>query len=474
VHDTNLLSRAGNIASYFVISLYLSDRLGVFMARAAIILAAGQGTRMKSALPKVMHPIAGLPIVGHVIRAARDAGVRKIVLVTAPDAQQLIAFAHRQGAETATQDQQLGTGHAAASARGVLGDFHGTVVVTYGDMPLLTAETFDAAFAAQMRTGMSLVAFRPVDAAAYGRVLLDKDGLLDRIVEFKDANAEIRGVGLCNAGIVTADVQNFFQWAAQLRNENSQGEYYLTDVPMIAKEQGIRTSVVIAGAEQMMGVNSRSELAAAEASMQRRLRSHALEAGAGLTAPETVFFSHDTVIEPDAQIGPYVVFGPGVTIKSGAEIKAFSHIEGAVVSGGALVGPYARLRPGALIEEDVHIGNFVEVKNTRVERGAKANHLTYLGDARVGQGANIGAGTITCNYDGFDKHHTDIGKGAFVGSNSSLVAPVAIGDGSYIGAGSVITKATDKDSLAVTRAEQRAVAGWAEKFRTRKMAEKGK
>ncbi|HEV2649975.1 MAG TPA: bifunctional UDP-N-acetylglucosamine diphosphorylase/glucosamine-1-phosphate N-acetyltransferase GlmU [Rhizomicrobium sp.] len=442
------------------------------MARAAIILAAGQGTRMKSALPKVMHAVAGLPIVGHVIRAARDAGVRKIVVVTAPGADALTAFAHAHGAETAVQDKQLGTGHAAASARGLLGDFHGTVVVTYGDMPLLTAATFDAAFAAQMRTGMSLVAFRPEDPAAYGRVLLDKDGLLDRIVEFKDANADIRAVGLCNAGIVTADVQNFFKWAAELRNENAQNEYYLTDVPTIARTQGVKTSVVVADAAQMMGVNSRSELAAAESAMQARLRAHALDAGAGMTAPETVFLCHDTVIEPDAQIGPFVVFGPGVTIKSGAEIKAFSHVEGAVVSKGALVGPYARLRPGAVIEEDVHIGNFVEVKNSRIEKGAKANHLTYLGDARVGAGANIGAGTITCNYDGFDKHHTDIGKGAFIGSNSALVAPVSIGDGTYVGAGSVITKETAPDSLAVTRADQKEIPGWAAKFRTRKKAER--
>ncbi len=442
------------------------------MARAAIILAAGQGTRMKSARPKVMHAVAGLPIVGHVIAAARAAGVRRIVVVTAPVADELKAFAEKQGAETAIQAEQLGTGHAAACARAALKDFVGTVVVTYGDMPLLTAATFDVAFAAQMRTGMSLVAFRPDDAAAYGRVLLDKDGLLDRIVEFKDANAETRAVGLCNAGIVTADAQHFFKWAAELRNENAQSEYYLTDVPTIARAGGVKTSVVVADAREMMGVNSRAELANAEAAMQTRLRARALESGVGMTAPETVFLSHDTVLEPDAQIGPYVVFGPGVTIKSGAEIKAFSHVEGAVVSKGALVGPYARLRPGAVIEEDAHIGNFVEVKNARIEKGAKANHLTYLGDARVGAGANIGAGTITCNYDGFDKHHTEIGAGAFIGSNSALVAPVTVADGTYVGAGSVITKDTGKDSLAVTRAEQKEIPGWAEKFRTRKKAEK--
>jgi bifunctional UDP-N-acetylglucosamine pyrophosphorylase/glucosamine-1-phosphate N-acetyltransferase len=442
------------------------------MTRAAIVLAAGMGTRMKSATPKVMHAVAHLPILGHVIAALRGAKVERIVVVTSPDGQVVRDYAKSLGAETAIQAKQLGTGHAAAAARDVLADFSGTLVVCYGDMPMMTSAALDKSFAAREQHGMALVAFQPRDAAAYGRVILDDDGLVDRIVEFKDANAKERAVDLCNAGVITADAKSFFRWAAALKNDNAQKEYYLTDVPALAKTDGVRCSVTIADEVEVMGVNSRAELAAAEAAMQRRLRDRALNAGVGMIAPETVYLSHDTVLEADVQLGLYVVFGPGVTVKSGAEIKAFCHLEGAIVSSGALVGPYARLRPGAVLEDDVHIGNFVEVKKTVVEKGAKANHLTYLGDARVGAGANIGAGTITCNYDGFDKHFTDIGAGAFIGSNSALVAPVKIGDGTYVGAGSVITRETEKDSLAVTRAEQKQISGWAEKFRTRKKAEK--
>jgi bifunctional UDP-N-acetylglucosamine pyrophosphorylase/glucosamine-1-phosphate N-acetyltransferase len=442
------------------------------MARAAVILAAGQGTRMKSAKPKVMHAVAGLPILGHVIAAMRGAGVTRIVVVSHAAGGAVRDFAAALGAESVVQEEQRGTGHAALCAAPLLAGFKGTVVVNNGDMPLVTAPTIASAFAAGEAAGLSILAFRPRDPAAYGRVLLDGRGMLDRIVEYKDASAAERAVGLCNAGTVTADCESFFRWAAVLKNDNAQREYYLTDVPAIAKAAGVACAVAVADEIEVMGMNNRAELAEAERRMQHRLRARALEAGVGMTAPETVFLSHDTVLEPDVQIGPYVVFGPGVTVRSGAEIKSHSHLEGAVVAGGALVGPYARLRPGADIGEDAHIGNFVEVKNTRIEKGAKANHLSYLGDARVGAGANIGAGTITCNYDGFDKHRTDIGAGAFIGSNSALVAPVTIADGVYVGAGSVITKAMAKDSLVVTRAGQTEVPGWAEKFRTRKRAEK--
>jgi bifunctional UDP-N-acetylglucosamine pyrophosphorylase/glucosamine-1-phosphate N-acetyltransferase len=441
------------------------------MARAAIILAAGQGTRMKSAKAKVMHTIAGLPILGHVIAAARGAGAERVVVVLAPGAVEVEAFALRHGAETVVQDKQLGTGHAAACAFEALKDFTGKVVVTYGDHPLFTAATFEASFAAQEKSGMAIVAFHS-KSTAYGRIIMKADGLLDRIVEYRDANATERNVELCNAGILAADAKGFFRWAGELKNNNVQKEYYLTDIPTIARRDGIGCSVVTIDEAETMGVNSRAELAVAEAAMQQRLRARALESGVGMTAPETVFLSFDTLLEPDVQVGPHVVFGPGVTVKGGAEIKAFSHLEGAVVARGATVGPYARLRPGADIGEDAHIGNFVEVKNARIETGAKANHLSYLGDARVGAGANIGAGTITCNYDGFDKYHTDIGAGAFIGSNSALVAPVKVADGVYVGAGSVITKSMSNDSLVVTRAEQKEIPGWAEKFRARKRAEK--
>jgi len=441
------------------------------MARAAVILAAGQGTRMKSAKAKVMHQVAGLPILGHVMAAARGAGAERIVVVLAPGAVDVEAFAIQNDAETVVQERQLGTGHAAACALNALKDFSGTLVVTYGDHPLFTAATFEASFAAQARTGMAIVAFHS-QSTAYGRVLTRSDGLLDRIVEYRDATEDERQVDLCNAGIMAADAESFFRWAGALKNDNVQQEYYLTDIPAIAGRDNVGCSIITVDEAETMGVNSRAELAIAESAMQQRLRARALAAGAGMIAPETVFLAHDTLLEADAQVGPYVVFGPGVTVRSGAEIRAFSHLEGAIVESGAIVGPYARLRPGARIGEDAHIGNFVEVKNASIERGAKANHLAYLGDARVGAGANIGAGAITCNYDGFDKHRTDIGAGAFIGSNAALVAPVKVGDGVYVGAGSVITKETAKDSLALTRAEQKEFPGWAEKFRKRKRAQK--
>jgi bifunctional UDP-N-acetylglucosamine pyrophosphorylase/glucosamine-1-phosphate N-acetyltransferase len=441
------------------------------MTRAAVILAAGMGTRMKSAKPKVMHEVAGLPILGHVIAAARGAGVERIVVVTSPDGAMVRDFAEAQGAQTVIQNKQLGTGHAAAAAASALADFDGEVVICYGDMPLMTAKTFDASFAARKKAGLAIVAFHS-KSTAYGRVIADTDGLLDRIVEYRDANAVERKVDLCNAGIMAADAKSFFRWAAKLENNNVQEEYYLTDVPKLAKAEGQGCAIAVADEGEMMGVNSRAELAEAEAAMQVRLRGAALTNGVGMIAPETVFLSHDTVLESDVQIGPYVVFGLGVAVRGGAEIKSHSVLEGAEVKSGAIVGPHARLRLGAMIGEGAHIGNFVEVKNSTIGKGTKANHLAYLGDATVGDAANIGAGTITCNYDGFDKHRTTIGNGAFIGSDTALVAPVIVGDGAYVGAGSVVTKTVAKDALAVTRAEQREIPGWAEKFRTRKKAEK--
>ncbi|HTT96511.1 MAG TPA: bifunctional UDP-N-acetylglucosamine diphosphorylase/glucosamine-1-phosphate N-acetyltransferase GlmU [Rhizomicrobium sp.] len=441
------------------------------MTRAAVILAAGMGTRMKSAKPKVMHEVAGLPILGHVIAAARGAGVERIVVVTSPDGAMVRDFAQANDAQTAIQDKQLGTGHAAAAAASALSGFGGEVVICYGDMPLMTAKTLEASFEARKKAGLAIVAFHS-KSTAYGRVIADKDGLLDRIVEYRDTNDEEKKVDLCNAGIMAADAKSFFRWAAKLENNNVQKEYYLTDVPKFAKADGHGCAIAVADEGEMMGVNSRVELAEAEAAMQARLRSAALLDGVGMIAPETVFLSHDTILEADVQLGPYVVCGLGVTVRSGAEIKSHSVLEGAEVKSGAVVGPHARLRPGAVIGEGAHIGNFVEVKNSTIGKGTKANHLAYLGDATVGDAANIGAGTITCNYDGFDKHRTTIGSGAFIGSDTALVAPVTVGDGAYVGAGSVITKAISKDALAVTRAEQKEIPGWADKFRTRKKAEK--
>jgi bifunctional UDP-N-acetylglucosamine pyrophosphorylase/glucosamine-1-phosphate N-acetyltransferase len=444
-------------------------------AKAGVILAAGQGTRMKSAKPKVMHEVAGQPMLAYVIDAMRKSGVERIVIVSAPHMDDMRGYASGAGCENAIQHKPLGTGNAALSAQSVLQGFTGAVVVNNGDMPMARSEMIAESLASAAKTGLSIVAFRPADPLHYGRVILDKSGMLDRIVEWKDASAEQRAIDLCCAGTYSAaNAAKFFSWAAKLKNDNAQGEYYLPEVPLVAKADGVKSAVTETDEIAVMGVNSRAELAQAEAAMQQRLRAKLLDAGVGMTAPETVYLSYDTIIEADAQIGPYVVFGPGVVVRGGAQIKSHSHLEGADVGKGALIGPYARLRPGAVIEENVHIGNFVEVKKARIEKGAKANHLSYIGDARVGAGANIGAGTITCNYDGFDKHLTDIGAGAFIGSNSALVAPVKIGDGAVTGAGSVITKDVEANALAVERAEQKQVLGWAEKFRARKKATKKK
>lgn len=427
---------------------------------------------MKSARPKVMHEIAGRPILGHVMAAMRKAGIEYLVVVTASDATETRAYAESQGGLWAIQEQQLGTGHAANAARAKLADFPGLVVVTYGDMPLVTPACFEASLAARSKSGLSLVAFQAKDPSAYGRVILDGDGFVDHIVEQKDADAQARACTLCNAGIFAAEAKPFFRWTAALGNDNAQREYYLTDVPKLAKRDGVACTVATVDEDEVMGVNSRGELARAELRVQARLRAAALEAGVTLREPETVHFSFDTILEADVEVEPFVMFGPGVVVRSGARIRAFSHLEGAQVGQGAIVGPHARLRPGAVLEENVHIGNFVEVKNTRVGAGAKANHLAYLGDAAVGAGANIGAGTITCNFDGFDKHRTEIGAGAFIGSNTALVAPVRVGEGAYVGAGSVITRDVNPDALAVVRAEQVENTGWADLFRTRKKAEK--
>ncbi len=442
------------------------------MSKAAVILAAGQGTRMKSSLPKVLHKVAGLPLLGHVVNALRAAGVERIVVVTSPAGEVVRDYAQAMGCESAIQHQQLGTGHAALAAKDALADFIGTLVIANGDMPLITADTITECLTAQTRTGLALLTFQPADPAAYGRVMLTPDGFLARIVEYKDATDSERAITLCNGGCYAANAQNFFRWAAALKNENAQKEYYLTDVPVLARLDGVKCAIAMTDEVSVTGVNSRAELAAAEKLYQDRTRTRLLKDGVTMTAPETVFFSHDTSIENDVEIEPYVVFAPGVSVKTGARIRSHSHLEGAHVASGAVIGPFARLRPGATIGENAHIGNFVEVKNANIGAGAKANHLTYLGDAVVGAGANIGAGTITCNYDGFTKAVTEIGAGAFIGSDTALVAPVKVGDGAITAAGSVITQDVAADALAVARGAQVEKPGWAKAFRDRKKSEK--
>jgi bifunctional UDP-N-acetylglucosamine pyrophosphorylase / glucosamine-1-phosphate N-acetyltransferase len=423
---------------------------------------------MKSQLPKVLHKVAGLPLLGHVIAALRGAGVDRIVVVTAPSGEDVRAYAKSLGADSVVQDRQLGTGHAARAAESALGAFAGTLVIANGDMPLVTPEVIQECRKAQSRTGLAMLAFQAGDPAQYGRVLLTPDGFLNRVVEYKDASAPERAVTLCNGGCYAADAGKFFRWAAALKNENAQKEFYLTDVPALARGDGVKCAIALADEVSVLGVNSRAELAQAEEKFQQRMRARLLADGVGMTAPETVFFAHDTVAEADVEIEPFVMFGPGVVLRSGARIRAFSHLEGAEVSSGAIIGPYARLRPGARIGEEAHIGNFVEVKNTEVGKGAKANHLTYLGDAKAGAGANIGAGTITCNYDGFTKSVNEIGAGAFIGSDTALVAPVKVGAGAITAAGSVITEDVAPDALAIARGVLTEKPGWAKAFRDRK------
>lgn len=440
------------------------------MMRAGIILAAGHGTRMKSATPKVMHKVAGLPMLGHVINAMRDGGVENIVVVIQPGADEIRAFAETMGAKTVVQEQQLGTGHAAACAVKGFENKEAYAVIAYGDMPLVRDQTLAAALTTAEGCGLSVTAFHAKDPAAYGRVVLDGEGYLQRIVEYKDASEPQRKIDLCNAGIFALRLSNLERWSAQLDQNNAQNEFYLTDIPTIAKKEGVRCHVLTMSESEAIGVNSRAELARAEEEMQDRLRADFMNEGVTMISPKSVFLSYDTVLEPDVTLEPNIFCGPGVIIHTGAVIHANSYLEGVVVGKGALIGPFARLRPGAVLEENVHIGNFVEVKKSRIETGAKVNHLTYIGDARVGARTNIGAGTITCNYDGYNKSHTDIGADVFIGSDTSLVAPVSVGDGALIGAGSTITRDVPANSLSVTRAPQKDIPGAAEVFRKRKKA----
>lgn len=436
---------------------------------AAIVLAAGRGTRMKSRGPKVLHKVAGLSMVGHVLSSLKAAGTQETVLVTAPDQDEVRAAAMElmPGLLCAVQEQQLGTGDAVKAARPHLSDGQHPVVVLCGDTPLLTTQTLAGLIeTANSQCDIAVLGFRAGDPTGYGRLLLDDDGFLREIREHADASLEERAVNLCNSGVIAFRSAGLLDLLDRIGHDNAKNEYYLTDIIAVAQADGLKASVVKCAEDEVVGVNSRAQLARAEVLMQHRLRLSAMDAGVTLISPETVYLSTDTRIGEDVTIEPHVVIGPGVTIGAGAYIHAFSHLERAEIAEDAIIGPYARLRPGARIGPGAKIGNFVEIKNAEIETGAKVNHLSYVGDARVGAGANVGAGTITCNYDGFAKHVTDIGAGAFIGSNSALVAPVRIGDGAYVGSGSVISKDVEANALAVTRAPQLQRANWAERKRT--------
>jgi bifunctional UDP-N-acetylglucosamine pyrophosphorylase/glucosamine-1-phosphate N-acetyltransferase len=446
-----------------------------------VILAAGQGTRMKSDLPKVLHPVAGVPMVCHVLAGAEALGAERTVVIVAPGMDSVAKAV--KPATTAVQKKQLGTGDAVKAARAALANFDGDVVVLFGDTPLLRPATIESVLNALAdaasktkksapEIAIAVLGFRPAGDNEYGRLVTKPGGFLERIVEYRDASAKERAIPLCNSGVMAVRSRYLFDLLDGLKANNSKGEYYLTDIVALARKQGLRAKVVEGAEEELLGVNSRADLAVAEAVTQQRLRAAALANGVTLTDPSTVYFSADTKLGRDVTIGPNVFFGPGVSVGDGVTIRSFCHMEGAAIGSNCIIGPFARLRPGAELGTDVHVGNFCEIKAARVEDGAKVNHLSYIGDSRVGRGTNIGAGTITCNYDGYDKHRTDIGAGVFVGSDVAFVAPVVIGDGAVIGAGSVVTRNVPDNALVVTRAEERQVAEGGARYRDRKQTAK--
>ena len=443
-------------------------------ARAAVIMAAGHGTRMKSAIPKVLHKVGGRSLIDRVIDTVQAAGCERIHVIVGHQAGVRERVVARLGEGAAIlQDPPMGTGHAVLCAADALADFDGDVLVVNGDCPLLTAQDLEHLFTLRAKgSALAIMAFEPVDPLLYGRVIRGYDGHVMRIVEPSQANEEVKAAKTCNAGMYLAGRADLFRWLSRITNENPKGEYFLTDLVAEAVHEEALVRAHVAPESAVMGADTPMQLAQAEAQFQQRRRAGFLADGVAMTAPETVFFAWDTEIAPGATVEPYVVFAPGVKVETGAVIRAFSHLEGATVRAGALIGPYARLRPGADIGADAHIGNFVEVKNVKVGDGAKANHLSYLGDGSVGAGANIGAGTIFCNYDGFFKYETHVGEGAFIGSNTALVAPVTVGAGGYTGSGSVITKDVAADALAFERSPQVEKPGWAAEFRKRKSAEK--
>ncbi len=428
---------------------------------------------MKSALPKVLHRVAHRPMVEHVLRAVAPLAPARSLVVVAPDMEDVVRAV--SPAETVIQRVQHGTGDAVGAARSALAGFAGDVLVLCGDTPLVTTSTLERLLAERRRepaAAIVVLGMRPAEPGAYGRLIVGADGALEAIVEARDCTPEQRAVTLCNSAIMALDGRHLFALLDAVGTDNAQGERYLTDIVGIARRRGLLCRTIEAPADELMGVNSRADLAAAEAALQQRLRRAAMADGVTLTAPETVFFSADTRLGRDCVVGPFVVFGPGVTVGEGVEIPAFCHLAGATVGDRAIVGPFARLRPGAELAADVHVGNFVEVKNSRLEIGVKANHLAYIGDSDIGSGTNVGAGVITCNYDGFEKFRTRIGSNVFVGTNASLVAPVTVGDGALVAAGSVITRDVPADAMAIGRGTQVTKPGLAALWRERRRAEK--
>ncbi len=443
------------------------------MPVALIILAAGLGTRMNSEIPKVLHPLGGAPLLAHAMRAGAAVEPERIIVVAGHGAEAVAAAAHAADdrAEIVVQGEQLGTGHAVAQAMPALKGFSGRVVVLFGDTPFIGPETLAAL--AESPADVTALGFTPADPARYGRMVMAGESL-ERIVEFNDASPEERAISLCNGGMIAADADILARLVAGLGRDNAAGEYYLTDIIAAARAEGLSTAVTHCAEAETLGINTRADLARAEALFQARARAEALENGVTLLAPETVFFALDTHIGRDTIIAQNVVFGPGVSIESGAVIHAFCHLEGCHIAAGASVGPFARLRPGTELAEDVHVGNFVEIKNSVLDEGVKVGHLSYLGDAHVGQHANIGAGTVTCNYDGVLKHRTEIGARSFIGSATMLVAPVKVGKGAMTGSGSVITRDVPDGALALTRAEQQTRPGFVARFLEARRARKAK
>ena len=442
---------------------------------ASIILAAGMGTRMKSQLPKVLHKVAGRSLLGHVLTTANDLGVESLCVVRGPDMENVesetLSFAPKS--KFAVQNDRNGTAKAVEMAKAALEGFSGTIIILYGDVPLIEAETLKKlALMVKEDQPLAVLGFEAEDPTNYGRFILAEDGTLAAIREHKDASEQELAINLCNSGIMAVSSDVLWDMLAKVDNDNAAGEYYLTDIVSLVVDSGKKVGAARCNEQEVAGINDRVQLAHMESVLQSKLRAEAMAGGVTLVAPETVYFSADTKLGKDIVIEPNVFFAPGVEVRDGATILANCHIDRTIIGKGAIVGPFARLRPGTVLSDKAKIGNFVETKNAEIHHGAKVNHLTYIGDATVGEKSNIGAGTITCNYDGFGKHRTEIGKGAFIGSNSSLIAPVTIGDGAYVGSATVVTNNVPGDALGLSRAPQTNKEGWAKRFRAAKTRNK--